>query len=220
MVLLLQFSANKSWAFRCRYRLAHLVTRVLARVFLRAKVEGRENVPAAGGGLVCANHQSYLDPILIGMAFDRSMCYVARETLFRWPILSHLMRWYDAIPIRREGIGLSGLKEVLRRTKADELVLMFPEGTRSHDGQVGDFLAGFSVVAKRARVPIIPVGIDGAFHVWPRHRWFPWPARIAITIGDPITSESAAEMTDDAFVAAVSRRVTDCHARARELRSR
>ena len=219
-LLSLQFNANKSWGYRCLYRISHLVTRILAKIFLRARIEGRENVPATGGGLVCANHQSYLDPILIGMAFNRSMCYVARDSLFQWPVLSRLMRWYDTIPIRREGIGLSGLKEVLRRTKADELVLMFPEGTRSHDGDVGKLLAGFSVVAKRARVPIVPVAIDGAFDVWPRHRWLPWPTRIAISIGEPIASELVAEMSDEALVAELTRRVVDCHERARELRRR
>lgn len=219
-LLSLQFNTNMSWGYRCLYRISHLVTRILAKIFLRARIEGRENVPATGGGLVCANHQSYLDPILIGMAIDRSMCYVARDSLFRWPVLSRLLRWYDTIPIRREGIGLSGIKEVMRRTKGDELVLMFPEGTRSHDGNVGELLAGFSVVAKRTRVPIIPVAIDGAFKVWPRHRKFPWPARIAVSIGEPITSELAAEMSDEALVVELTRRVVDCHARARELRSR
>ena len=78
------------------------------------------------------------------------MNYVARETLFRLPLLAPLMRFLDAFPIDREGSGLSGLKETLRRLKRGELVLIFPEGTRTTDGEVAPLKPGFISVARRS----------------------------------------------------------------------
>src|SRR5690242_3785594 len=121
-------------------RLGYDTFRVLARTFgvwmYGLRVVGREHWPAAGGGLICANHQSMFDPPLVGLTCPRRMNYLARDTLFRVPILGPLITFLDAIPIDRDGSGLSGLKETLRRLKAGELVLIFPEGTRTHDGEV------------------------------------------------------------------------------------
>src|SRR5439155_22007917 len=127
-------------------RVGYDVFRVLARsaaIWLYGlRVQGRENWPAAGGGLVCANHQSMFDPPLVGLTCSRRMNYLARDTLFRVPILSQLITFLYAIPIDREGVGLAGLKETLRRLKAGELVLIFPEGTLTHDGEVGPLKPG------------------------------------------------------------------------------
>src|SRR2546422_6352321 len=121
-------------------RLGYDALRVLARIvgiwLYGLRVEGREHWPADGGGLVCANHQSMFDPPLVGLTCGRRMNYLARDTLFRVPVLSQLITFLDAIAIDREGVGLAGLKETLRRLKGGELVLIFPEGTRTRDGQV------------------------------------------------------------------------------------
>ena len=113
-------------------RLGYDAFRVLARavgVWLYGlRVSGRENWPATGGALVCANHQSMFDPPLVGLTCSRRMNYLARDTLFRVPILAPLIKFLDAIPIDREGVGLSGLKETLRRLKAGELCSSFPKG--------------------------------------------------------------------------------------------
>jgi 1-acyl-sn-glycerol-3-phosphate acyltransferase len=181
------------------------------------RIEGRENFPQAGGGLICANHQSYLDPFFVGMTCNREMCYVARESLFRSTILRWLMTWYNTIPIRREGLGLSAIKEVLRRLKSDELVLIFPEGTRTDDGEVGEIRAGFCAIARRTKAPLIPVAIDGAYHVWPRDRKWPRRGKIAVCIGEPILAEAMESLSDEELVAELALRILACHARARQL---
>src|SRR6185436_16558080 len=117
------------------------------------------------------------------------MNYLARDTLFNVPGLSLLIAFLDAIPIDREGGGLAGLKETLKRLKAGELVLIFPEGTRTGDGEVAPLKPGFISVARRSRVPLIPVGLEGAFQAWPRTSPFPRVGRIAIVIGEPISAE-------------------------------
>src|SRR5258708_5912672 len=115
------------------YSLLRFFAQLIGVTFYSVRCEGREHWPAVGGGLVCSNHQSYFDPPLIGMTCPRQMNYLARDTLFKVPVLSQLMTFLGTIPIDREGNGLSGLKETLRRLRAGELVLIFPEGTRTHD---------------------------------------------------------------------------------------
>jgi 1-acyl-sn-glycerol-3-phosphate acyltransferase len=189
--------------------------RLIAAIVFRARIEGSKNFPLTGGGLICANHQSYLDPIIVGMACNREMCYVARESLFQWTILRWLLTWYDTIPIRREGLGLSAIKEVLRRLRRDELVLIFPEGTRTDDGEIGELKPGFCAIVRRAKTPLIPVAIDGAYQIWPRDRKWPRPGKIAVCIGEPIQVEAMDSLADEELVAELSRRMLACHARAR-----
>ncbi len=203
-------------------RLGYDALRVLARLLgvgmFGLRVEGRDNWPEAGGGLVCANHQSYFDPPLVGLTCDRRMNYLARDTLFRVPGLAQLIWFLDAIPIDREGGGLAGLKETLKRLKAGELVLIFPEGTRTHDGEVAPLKPGFIAVARRSKVPLVPVGIDGAYQSWPRTAKLPRPTRLAVVIGPPISPEQVAELTDEDLLAELEQRILNCHAEARQLR--
>jgi 1-acyl-sn-glycerol-3-phosphate acyltransferase len=203
-------------------QLAYDAFRVAARalgVWLYGlRVEGRENWPGQGGALVCANHQSMFDPPLVGLTCPRRMNYLARNTLFRVPLLAPLIRFLDAIPIDREGGGLAGLKETLRRLRAGEQVLIFPEGTRTRDGEVAPLKPGFIAVARRSGVPLVPVGVDGAYQAWPRTSPFPRGGRIAVVIGEPISPEHVAACSDDELLAELEQRILTCHAKARELR--
>ncbi len=181
---------------------------------------GRDKVPSSGGGLMLSNHQSNLDPVLVGLCSDRRLNYVARKTLFKFPPFRWLINSLDAISIDREGTGLDGLKETLRRLKRGEIVLLFPEGTRTLDGEVHAVKPGFCAVARRSGVPILPVALDGAWHAWPRHRKLPRPAVIHVQFGDPIDPDQIKAMNDEQLVAEVERRIRDCHAVARAGRRR
>jgi 1-acyl-sn-glycerol-3-phosphate acyltransferase len=183
------------------------------------RVIGRENWPQNGGGLICANHQSMFDPPLVGLTCQRRMNYLARDTLFPIPILGSLIRFLDAIPIDRDGVGLSGIKETLRRLKAGELVLIFPEGTRTHDGEVKPLKPGFIALARRGKVPLIPVGLDGAFQAWPRTSRFPRLNRLSVVIGDPLTIEQVVAMSDEELLAELETRIRACHDLARSTRT-
>ncbi len=205
---------------RLGYDALRVFCRTIAVWLYGLRVEGRERWPESGGGLICSNHQSMFDPPLVGLTCPRRMNYLARDTLFRVPGLKQLITFLDAIPIDREGGGLAGLKETLKRLKAGELVLIFPEGTRTHDGDVAPLKPGFIAVARRSRVPLIPVGLDGAYQAWPRSAPFPRLGRIAVVIGEPISAEQVAALTDDDLLSQLSQRIKDCHAQARELRHR
>ena len=209
---------QRTLAQRLGYDVLQVLARMAAVGLFRLRVEGRENWPATGGGLVCANHQSYFDPPLVGLTCPRRMNFLARDSLFRVPVLGQLIAFFDAIPIDREGGGLAGLKETLRRLKAQELVLIFPEGTRSRDGEVAPLKPGFIAVARRSRAPLVPVALDGAFQAWPRTAWFPRLMQLAVVIGPPIRADDVESLSDDELLAELEQRLLTCHSRARELR--
>ena len=205
---------------RLWYGFLHVVCRLLATLLFQVRVRGRERAPRYGGVLVLSNHQSYFDPVLVGLACDRQLNYLARSTLFGFAPLRLLIQSLDAIPIDREGIGLAGLKETLRRLKRGELVLIFPEGTRTRDGEMSPLKPGFSALAKRAGVPLLPVGIDGAYQAWPRRQLLPGASTIHIQFGEPLSADAAAAYDDRQLVDEIERRIRECHRRARYSRRR
>jgi 1-acyl-sn-glycerol-3-phosphate acyltransferase len=171
------------------YSLARLLTNFLLTVGYRFRVFGSERVPLTGPLLIVANHQSYLDPPLIGAAIRRRhLDFVARAGLFESPILARIISTFNSIPIREEGGDAAAIKEVLRRLEAGRAVLIFPEGTRSPDGAMRPFKRGVALLVKRARCPVLPVAVEGAFDSWPRDRGRPrfWGRRLAVCVGEPI----------------------------------
>lgn len=182
----------------------------------RIRYWGRENIPRQGGVLVVSNHQSHLDPPLVGAGCPRRMNYLARNTLFRFGPFRWLIRSLDAIPIDLEGVGVTGFKETLRRLKRGEMVLMFPEGTRTRDGRVGPFLPGFSTLAVRTRSAILPVALEGAYQAWPRRHKLPRPAVIHVSYGHPILPSQFGQHSDEQLVREVERRIRKLHADLQE----
>jgi 1-acyl-sn-glycerol-3-phosphate acyltransferase len=202
----------RSWAKRVTYDLSRVAARLVSVVLFQIRCEGRGHVPAAGGALVCANHQSVLDPVLVGLACDRRLNYLARQSLFTIPGFRQLIRWYDAIPIEREGLGLAGLKETLRRLRREELVLLFPEGTRTRDGAIGSLKPGITALARRGKVPLVPVAIVGGFQAWPRSRRWPRRAPIWIQFGPPISPDEVAQLSDEQLLTRLRTALVDCYA--------
>jgi 1-acyl-sn-glycerol-3-phosphate acyltransferase len=142
-----------------------------------------------GGLLIAANHQSYLDPVLIGLAWPQPICYLARRSLFRIPGLNVLMRSLNAHPIARGRVDSRGVRTVLGLLRRGEAVLVFPEGTRTRDGSLGRFRPGIASLAIRCHVPVLPACIEGAYRCWPRTRPLPRAARVAVAFGGPLRPE-------------------------------
>lgn len=212
--------AQRSFAKRLWYDVLRVVCRLIGILVFQIRVRGRRFVPATGGVLVLSNHQSHLDPVLIGLATDRRLNYLARDTLFGFAPFRWLIKSLDAIPIDREGLGLAGLKETLKRLKRGEMVLIFPEGTRTRDGEVGTLKPGFCALARRANVPLLPVAMDGAFDSWPRSHLLPSPALIHIQFGEPLRPADIEKLDDRELVAEIDRRIRAAHALARTFRCR
>jgi 1-acyl-sn-glycerol-3-phosphate acyltransferase len=140
------------------------------------------------------------------------MNYLARESLFRFAPFRWLIRSLDAIPIDRDGLGLTGIKESLRRLKRGEMVLIFPEGTRTSNGEIGQFRPGFTVLAARSNAWILPVAIEGAYAAWPKSQKLPGLGTIHVHFGEPIPPEQVAAQDERDLIAEVERRVRECHA--------
>lgn len=200
---------------RLAYSLTRQWCRLIGAAFFSFRVSGREHWPATGGALVCANHQSYLDPIIIGAACDRPLNYMARASLFRLPLFGKLMRLYNAFPVQREGIGIGGLKEMLRRLKSGEMVVIFPEGTRTTDGNIQPLQPGFIAVARRSGQPLVPVAMAGAFNAWPRTSRFPRLQPIAVHVGQPLSAACIADLSDEQVLEEVHQRLRLCHETAK-----
>jgi 1-acyl-sn-glycerol-3-phosphate acyltransferase len=201
---------------RIVYRVLRRIAQVGFLVLFGIRVFGRENFPKSGSALVCANHQSHLDPMMAGVGCNRRMNYLGRKTLFKVKLFAWLINFLDAIPLDKSGMGIAGIRETMKRLKRGELVLIFPEGTRSHDGEIGKINPGFAVLARRTKTRLLPVGIDGTFDVWPRTKNFPSPSRIAVSIGPAIEFEDYQDLSDDELVELLGARIATELERARK----
>jgi len=206
-------------AHRVWYEVVRAFLWLVGLVCFRVRCGGRENVPATGGVLILGNHQSLLDPPLMGMVIPREINYVARDTLFDNKLLAPFIRSVNAIPIDREGLGLAGLKETLRRLKRGEMVILFPEGTRTPNGEMQPLKPGFSALVKRTGACILPMAIEGSYQAWPRRQPIPLPNLIQIEIGKPIPAEEAGALDERDLIALVDKRIRECFAEARKKRA-
>ncbi|MBX7167820.1 MAG: 1-acyl-sn-glycerol-3-phosphate acyltransferase [Pirellulales bacterium] len=210
--------AQRSLARILWYETLRILCFLAAVVWLRLRWSGRDQVPRTGALLILSNHQSHLDPVLIGIACPRVLSFLARDSLFRFRPFAWWISGLGAIPIDRDGTGLTGLKQTLRRLKDEEAVLIFPEGTRTFSGDVAPLKPGFSMLARRGTVTLLPMAIDGAHRAWPRTRGFPLPAPVQVEFGAPIAASELDGLSEAELVALVERRIRECHARARARR--
>ncbi len=178
--------------------------RVLARtVFVQAfrgRALGVQNVPREGPVLLVSNHQSVMDPPLASLAFDRECHFMARESLFHHEGFARLIGSLNAFPVRRNSADMRAIKETLRRLKRGRMVLVFPEGTRTLDGRIGELQPGVAAIAKQAKVTVVPTLIEGAQVAWPREAKLPRLARIVIRYAPPISPAEVAALDKTALM--------------------
>jgi 1-acyl-sn-glycerol-3-phosphate acyltransferase len=140
----------------------------LAIALFDFRVYGRERVPETGGIVIAVNHSSYFDPPLAGICCRRAVYFLARKTLLQWPFFGPLFPEMNVIPVDRGGADMSALKEVIRKIRSGEGVVLFPEGTRSKDGRLQPAQAGIGLVAAKTRAPVLPIRIFGAYDALPK----------------------------------------------------
>ncbi len=201
--------ADRRWGALLWYKFTQHMLASLMAALGGWRASGRHNMPATGAVLLVANHLSFLDVFLLGIALRRPLNFVARSSLY-FPVLGFLLRSVGAFPIQREGMGASGMKETLRRLRRGGIVTLFPEGTRSRDGKLAPLKSGIAVLVSRAGVPVVPAGIAGTFEAWPRSRLLPVPKPVRIHFGPPIRPEDIAGMESQAVTALIRDRLQDC----------
>jgi 1-acyl-sn-glycerol-3-phosphate acyltransferase len=150
------------------------------------RVEGAENVPDEGGAVIASNHLSHLDPPVVGSAFRRRTYYFAAAYLFKNPVFGFIIRKCYAFPVRRGAADRKALKAAIKLMEAGELLTMFPEGTRSRTGELGDFDLGAALAASRAGVPIVPCALTGTNDILPRGSSRLHRGKVAVSFAEPI----------------------------------
>lgn len=199
-------------------KFVYLLVRGLARVIgvsaFDLRCFGRSHLDFDGAALLLSTHQSTLDPVMIGVMHNKELAYLARKTLFNSRLFAMLIRSLNAIEIDREGGGLAGLKETLKRLKCGKKVLIFPEGTRTSTGRPAELKPGFVSLARRGEVPLVPMAVTGAFHALKRGSKLPTYAPLCVYVEEPIQPQEVAQWDDTQLVKEVSRRLNQCHQQA------
>lgn len=158
-------------------------------LYCRWRVYNPERVPLQGPVILASNHASFLDPPLVGAGLHRGINYLARENLFRFPVMGWVLRNWDVVPVDREGGGAKGLKAILDRLLAGGAIILFPEGTRTRDGKLQPARSGIGLTVIKSTAPVVPVRVFGTFDAYGRHMIFPRPRRVAVKYGQPMAFE-------------------------------
>ncbi|UCD75429.1 MAG: 1-acyl-sn-glycerol-3-phosphate acyltransferase [Phycisphaerales bacterium] len=168
-----------------------VLIRMLFRLLYRVRLIGSERVPKTGPVIYASNHQSNFDPVLVGLLIcDRPFATFARASLFRFLPFALLIRLVGAMPLERGRGDSAAFRLALGELNAGRCMMMFPEGTRTRDGALGEFKPGVTLLQKRTKAAILPLAIEGAHDIWPHGQSRPrLTGRIAVMAGEPITYE-------------------------------
>jgi len=150
------------------YYFWYTVSKTIARLFFSFRVLYPERMVEEGPLILASNHQSYFDPPLVGICSRRGVYYLARKTLLQIPLLGKLLPHINVILVDRDGNDMSALKSVIRTVKSGNAVVLFPEGTRSIDGNLQPAKAGIGLVIAKTRAPVQPVRIFGSYEAFPK----------------------------------------------------
>jgi 1-acyl-sn-glycerol-3-phosphate acyltransferase len=179
------------------FPIAKLVLAIGLALLGPVRIRGNENVPAAGGLLILANHLSDCDPAVLGHAISRRAHYMAKAELFKIPVLGWIIRVLRAFPVNRGSADRSAIRKAVDLLQSGQAVVMFPEGQLSETGMLQDLMPGAAMIVHRAGVPIICVGLAGTTKIIPFGKVIPRPAfgGVSATFGKPKTfnSESSHE---------------------------
>lgn len=168
------------------YAICRGLCRIVTSVWFDLKAYGVENVPTAGGVLIVSNHESFLDPIVVGVQVPRAMSFMAKSELFKPIGFGWLIRRLGAFPVQQGRGDRGAIEETIARLKLGHILNIFPEGERSMTGELAPVKKGFALIAKRANVPVVPVIIEGSFEAWPRMKRLPQTHAVRILYGKPI----------------------------------
>jgi 1-acyl-sn-glycerol-3-phosphate acyltransferase len=171
-----------------------VLLRLVFMYWLRYRVRGLERLPKDGGCLFLINHQSYLDPLLVGLPLTRPVSYVARDSLFPIPIVGSILRATYVFPINRDSPSTKTIKEAVRRVNHGFFVGLFPEGTRGRGVNLREIKPGFVALVRRIKAPVYPVGIAGADEAMPRHTLLLRPKKVRVVFGEPFTPDEIKEL--------------------------
>jgi len=171
------------------------------RLMFKIELCGVENIPDQGACIITPNHITYADPIWITIPIRRRIYYMAWDQPFRIPVLGQLMRMFGAFPVNLAvAADASAQREAIELLRKGRALVMFPEGGRTRTGKLMPFKMGAFRLALANGIPIVPVSIKGAEHIWPVGQMLPRPGRLTVTYHPPIAVERLPEETSKSEV--------------------
>lgn len=168
------------------YQIGYHLSKSIAEFCFGYEVIHHERILEEGGAIIAMNHQSFLDPPLAGIACKREIHYLARKTLLEWPLLGPIFPKLKVVPVDQERADMSALKTVVKLVGAGECTVVFPEGSRTKDGNLGEAQPGLGLIIAKTLAPVIPMRVFGAYDAFPRGSKLPRFGKITVVVGEPM----------------------------------
>ncbi len=193
------------------YHFISAVLYILFKVLFRFKAHGTQNVPTEAdkrGVILAPNHQSFLDPPILGISLQRRVTFLAKEYLFKNFVVGIILRGIGAYPIKSEKDDFRSIRDLIRLLKDGQCVVVFPEGTRSADGQMNEPESGIGFLAAKSAAYVVPVYIRGSYEAFPKKGGFFKLKPVQAYYGEPfIPAEDKSLMEAQDPYGAVSREI-------------
>jgi len=170
------------------YGFLWVLARVIGKICFRYRVEGQ--LPRTGGFLIAANHASYLDIPLLGCGLNRRAWYLGRNDLFPIPVLNEMLQSLGWIPVKLGRLDREAFGKAISLIRSGKVVVIFPEGRRTHDGHLRPPKAGIGVIVSKTGCPVVPVYLKGTFEVLPVGACWPRWRQVTVRFGPPIVFET------------------------------
>ncbi|MGB6370283.1 MAG: lysophospholipid acyltransferase family protein [Atribacterota bacterium] len=169
------------------YSIARAIAWVILKIFWQMKVEGFENIPKEGAVIIASNHVSYLDPAVLAASLNRKIYFITKKEVFKNGFVSFILKNLNAISVDRGNADILAFKKAINILREEKVLGIFPEGTRSSNGELQELKLGTIKIAMKTEVPILPVGIIGTHKIYPRGIKFPilFKHKIIVKYGAP-----------------------------------
>lgn len=172
------------------YQASRRIFKLFLKIWHRYEVRGMENIPDSGGVLIASNHASFLDPPAVGAGCrGRPVHFMARDSLWNSKFGKWWMDAVGCIPVARGTGDMKALKLTIKALKEGKVVSIFPEGTRTEDGELQEAKGGIGFIIEKSGCAVVPAYIDGSYKAYPKGKKFIKPCKVTITYGKPITQE-------------------------------
>ena len=169
------------------YYVVRAICWLILKIFWRMKIIGIENLPQSGGLIIASNHVSYLDPAVLAASLNRKIYFIAKKEVFKNTFVSFIFKNLNAISVDRGNADILAFKKAINILREEKVLGIFPEGTRSSNGELQELKLGAIKIAMKTGVPILPVGIIGTHEIYPRGIKFPilFRHKIMVKYGTP-----------------------------------
>ncbi len=195
--------------FTVSYSLSKFLCWLCSLIFFPLKVDGKEHIPKIGKAIIASNHVSYLDPPAVGVACPRVVSFMARDTLLKNPLWRWALKGIGVISLRKSRSDVSALKIALKRLSLGQIVVLFPEGTRSPDGEIKSGSEGVGFIARKSKAPVIPVYVKGTDKALPRGAKKMRRHRVHVYFGAPLVIDDFEDLSDREITDRIMQRIVE-----------